>query len=342
MGLLLAACGTWSTRPTPSAREAVVTVHRQKAAVLEADGRLRSALDHLEVVLAVDPENADARQARQRLQARVDRELAERLRQGREALDRGNHPEARRHFLAVLALDPGNDVAFEALRSEVPEARSVPHRVRRGETLPGLAERYYGDRSRAEVIGEANRLPVTARPAPGTTLRIPEIPGVPLLSPDARSRPREETREPHPLVAEARDAFERGEYAVAAALVDRVLAGQPQHAEGLELKKGALLMLGRSQVDQQRDAEAYQTLSQLVKLAPTYQDAGILLRGVRDRLVQRHYSEGLRLFRDEKLEEAIAEWRTVLELDPQHVNARRNLEQADRLLKSLEERRKRP
>jgi cytochrome c-type biogenesis protein CcmH/NrfG len=61
----------------------------------------------------------------------------------------------------------------------------------------------------------------------------------------------------------------------------------------------------------------------------------------RQQVIDRHYQEGIRLFREEKLPEAIAEWKTVLEMDPQNVNARRNLEQAERLVKGLEERKSR-
>jgi len=47
-----------------------------------------------------------------------------------------------------------------------------------------------------------------------------------------------------------------------------------------------------------------------------------------------------RLYREEKPAEAITEWRAVLELEPEHASARRNIDQAERLLKALEERRK--
>ncbi|HEY3019381.1 MAG TPA: hypothetical protein VGJ32_04270, partial [Solirubrobacteraceae bacterium] len=61
----------------------------------------------------------------------------------------------------------------------------------------------------------------------------------------------------------------------------------------------------------------------------------------RRQVIDRHYQEGIRLFREEKLPEAIAEWRLVLDIEPQHVNARRNLDQAERLLKGLEQRKAR-
>ena len=56
--------------------------------------------------------------------------------------------------------------------------------------------------------------------------------------------------------------------------------------------------------------------------------------------MQQHYAEGLRFYREEKLEEAITEWKVVLNLDPQHPSARKNIEQAEAILKRLEQRRK--
>jgi len=80
------------------------------------------------------------------------------------------------------------------------------------------------------------------------------------------------------------------------------------------------------------------TLGQIVKLAPNHEDAGKLLRQSRTRLIDDHFGRGIRYYREEKLPEAVAEWKAVLELDPQHIAARKNLEQSERLLKSLEER----
>ena len=58
--------------------------------------------------------------------------VSERLSQGREALEKGDHLEARRHFLAVLAIDPANQTAFSALQNDVKEIRFVPHTVEGG------------------------------------------------------------------------------------------------------------------------------------------------------------------------------------------------------------------
>ena len=65
-------------------------------------------------------------------------------------------------------------------------------------------------------------------------------------------------------------------------------------------------------LDQRKYAESYTALNQLAKLSPNYQDASSLLDRARSQLVQQHYNQGIRLYREEKLEPAIAEWRTVL------------------------------
>ena len=88
---------------------------------------------------------------------------------------------ARLHFLAILALDPTNRGAFEALRERAPDAPFITHTVKSGDTLKGLAELYYGTPLRADAIAATNGLSVDAALAAGRTLRIPELPGIPLL-----------------------------------------------------------------------------------------------------------------------------------------------------------------
>lgn len=339
----------------PSPREKLAARHRQMAEAFERDGNLRRALDEWKVALTINPDDPVALPARKTLEGRIEGAVAERARQGREALGRGAHLEARRQLLAVLALDPANATAFELLRSEVKDVRFVAHTVRAGETLATIAQRYYGDRSRSEVIWETNQLPPNPKLVAGTTLKVPEIPGVPFLSPQTSPRelregpppidqpaptPREETPEANPLFAEAKDSYEKGEYTVALVDVERFLASNPRNSEGLELKKEVLYRLGKIQLDLKQYDQSWETLSQLARLAPNYEDSATLLRQLRPRLIQQHYNEGLRLYRNEKLEEAIAEWQVVLGLDPQHANAKRNIDQAERVLKGHEQRKK--
>src|SRR5439155_4993115 len=188
------------TAPVPSPLERLASAHREKAQALERDGRLRDALDEWKVAVTVDPKDPAAREGKTKLEAVIERGAPDRVRQGREALARGDQREARRHFLAALALDPANAASFDALQNEIKEIRFITHTVRAGETLATLAQRYYGDRSRSEVIWETNQLPPNPRLSAGTVLKIPEIPGVPFVNPENRPRPPAEVavRPPEP------------------------------------------------------------------------------------------------------------------------------------------------
>ena len=354
----------------PTARDPLAARHRQQAEALERDGQLRRAAEEWKIALTITPGDTRARESLRALQARIDQQVAERIEEGRKAVARRVQVEARRKFLAALALDPANRAAFDALQNDTREVEFISHTVRAGDTLSSLAQRYYGDRSRSEVIWETNQLPPNPRLAPGTTLKIPEIPGVPFVHPEARKpppvvaavptpdvprpgpapapapgpvgpAPKEEfTPEVNPLLAEAREAIERSDYGDAIGTVDKYLASKPGDREGLTIKKQALYGQAKSQIEARQYPESIQSLTLLARLQPDYEDAPSLLKQARTRLVDQHYTQGVRFYREEKLKEAIAEWRVVLEMDPTNANARRNIDQAERLLRGLEQRMK--
>ena len=181
--------------PPPSPRQTLAAPHRDRARQLEGEGQLRRARDEWKIALTIAPDDVEARNGLRALEARIEGEVTARVQEGRAALSRGVTVEARRKFLAALALDPSNKAAFEALQTEVREPEFIAHTVRTGDTLASLAQRYYGDRGRGEVIAETNQLTPGARLAAGTRLRIPEIPGVPFVVPEAR-QPQDAGRAP--------------------------------------------------------------------------------------------------------------------------------------------------
>jgi tetratricopeptide (TPR) repeat protein len=377
VALMATACATaepervaTTTQPAPKPpappRQALAAPYNDRAQALESDGRLREALQARQIALTINPDDAAARAAVAALQAKIEEQVAVKLKEGRAATQRGAQVVARRHYLAVLALDPNNRAAFDALREQTQEVDGISHTVKARETLAGLASEYYGNRALAEVIAETNKLQPNARLNPGMVLKIPEVPGVTLNRPGARPPapraplptapgaptaaappapatpppPREEPPEVNPLLAEAREAADRLDYGQALSDIDQLLASSPRNADAITLKKQVLYSQGKQQLDQRKYRDSYATLNQLSKIAPNYEDSATLMRQTRTRLIDEYYNSGIRYYREEKLPEAIAQWKAVLEIDPQHVNARKNLDQAERLLKQLDERRK--
>jgi tetratricopeptide (TPR) repeat protein len=352
-------------KPAGPSRATLAAPYNDRAQALESDGRLREALQARQIALTINPDDAATQAAAAALQKKIDEQVAVQIKEGRAATQRGALVVARRHYLTALALDPTNRAAFEALREQPQEIDAISHTVRAGETLPGLAAHYYGNRALGEIIAETNKLQPNARLTAGMVLKIPDVPGVTLNRPGARppaprpaapaapgaptpappatpvvATPREEPPEMNPLLAEAREAADRNDYNQALSDLDQLLTSSPRNADALTLKKQVLYSLGKQQLDQRKYRDSYATLNQLSKLAPNYEDSGTLLRQTRTRLVDEYYNAGIRYYREEKLPEAIAQWKAVLEIDPQHVNARKNLDQAERLLKQLDERRK--
>jgi tetratricopeptide (TPR) repeat protein len=242
----------------------------------EREGRLRPAAEAWTTALALAPDHEPSRQALKRLRERIDRELAEHVKEGWHALGRDDTASARRHFLAALALDPDSAAAQQALRA-------TPAPPAPAETKPGGA---------------------VAHPASLTTTGA---------KPDTAPRPRVEANAP--------------------ARPSTTPAPRPPGEE--TRKPDALYATAKTYLAEHRDEEAYRTLAQLASVSPGYKDSAALLRTVRARLVQQRYQEGLRLLREERLEAAIEQWRGVLELDPRHANARHNIEQAERMLRTL-------
>jgi tetratricopeptide (TPR) repeat protein len=150
------------------------------------------------------------------------------------------------------------------------------------------------------------------------------------------------TPEPRPTAAMARPASLTTSSARSdAAPKARVESATPRAAAapgprpGEDKMPDALYGAAHAHLVDHNDEEAYRTLTQLTSVSPGYKDSAALLRSVRTRLAQERYQEGLRLLREERLEAAIEQWRGVLELDPKHANARRNIEQAERMLRTL-------
>ncbi|HEV8585347.1 MAG TPA: LysM domain-containing protein, partial [Methylomirabilota bacterium] len=147
LALLLGACAS-----VPPRAELARPSHA-RAQSLEVDGHLRAALLEWKVARAIEPDDAAARAAEARLAARIEGLVATKVTEARGALQRGAALQARRLLLAALALDPANATAADMLRG-IGDVEFVTYTVRAGDTLASLAQRYYGDRSRGEVIWE--------------------------------------------------------------------------------------------------------------------------------------------------------------------------------------------
>ena len=101
--------------PPDTARAQFITQQRAEARRLEGAGALTRARQHWRYVLAIVPDDAEARQQIPRLDALIRTRRDAALAQGEAAMMRGQVAQAQTAFLRVLALDGTNDQARRRL-----------------------------------------------------------------------------------------------------------------------------------------------------------------------------------------------------------------------------------
>jgi tetratricopeptide (TPR) repeat protein len=264
--------------PTP---DQFAAPYRAQAEQLERNGQLRQAVEAWSTALALAPNHEASRLALKLLRERIGREVAEHVRRGWHALAANGASEARRHFVAALALDPDSRAAQAGM-----SATPAP-------PAPELAK------PTAAVVRPA--APTDSEPKLGPAPKLPS---------------------------------ESKNYKSAAVAAKPTPAPKPTQREGTE-RPETLYVGAKAHLAASRDDDAYRLLVQLARVSPGYRDSTALLRDLRSRLVSQRYHDGMRLFREERLEAAIEQWRGVLELDSKHLDARRNIDQAEKMLHTL-------
>ena len=255
---------------------------------------------------------------------------------------RGALREAHAAWSTALSLEPGHVPTQQAVRRVRARIdREVADHLQRARLAAAEARRHYAAALALDPDSRTAKEGLrTAPPCPGCR---DEAPAVASATPRPEP-PRPEPPRPEPLRTEAEPptsvTLPRPPATVSA---PRPVTAAPR-SEPLRTPSDDPETMYNAAIDllaEGRDDDAYRVLTQLRRVKGGYKDSAMLVRNVRAKLARQHYQEGLRLFREEKLEQAIGEWRIVLEIDPRDVNARRNIEQAQRMLRTLAEEQKR-
>jgi tetratricopeptide (TPR) repeat protein len=146
----------------------------------------------------------------------------------------------------------------------------------------------------------------------------------------------------HEKLELARQHLQNSEYRRAITVAQAILDEDSANQTALELLQRARYFLGQQLMSEGRDLEAIATLS---NLDPAYKDTAVLINDARIRLnslAETHYRIGVKYYINEELALAIKEWQTTLRLCPDHPKARRDIDNARRLLQRLEAYDKRP
>jgi tetratricopeptide (TPR) repeat protein len=255
--------------------------------------------------MTIDPQYPGASQKKTEIEAKIKEQSPRHVAAGKELLQRREKQGAQRELLAALRLDPMNREVLELLyqsEQQLGEQTAFAKSSRKGGAHAGSEAGKGGD-AKSPLMEEAEE---------------------------------EETGEEVSL-AEATDLFRRGDYLAAIDALSRVLAQQPGLREAVEYQKLAYYNQGVAYVGKGNYAEALKMFERLRRIQPDFKRLAHYMQTTREKLGDQHYLAGIRLYKEQKLQEAIEEWNQALALNPKLESAKRHQEQARKLLKRLEE-----
>lgn len=309
---VLAACAQAPTAPEEAApaprivrpdgpREEAVRRHRELAREARAAGDLATAVDHLQVVVLLAPDDAAARRDIESLRAEIRKGVREGLESGRNAMRAGDVAHASASFLHVLALDPKNAEAARSLRELDRQnmARTQSSRAARVNMQEMIAE------SRATRPPAAGATAAPAAPAAAPTTASDAVELDQRLEMFRAGDTTGALRELKAWVdAHPKDRASRQKAGAAVAERAKELEGKQQREAALGLYEQALVLRGEPQPEWSAKVAA-----------------------LKKQVSADYYNAGMKLMRTD-MNGAVKAFETSVKFDPQNANAQQRLHEA--------------
>jgi tetratricopeptide (TPR) repeat protein len=277
-------------------KNSLLEEYLQKARTYKAEKDKVSALKQYKLALTLDPSNKEAVKNRKRIEKTLRSSAREHYNKGLQQYKKGKYSIARWRFLIALRLWPDYTSAEKMLtarkrhkiaRQRAERQKTEPqktekytvHKIKTGESLSKLAKKYYGDPDKFLIIAEYNNITDATLVKVGQEIKIPGIEGV-KSSPKkkAKEKPKKEIKSSPKKKAKEKSQEE--------------IIFEPE-----------IWDLEEHQFDNTTDAKVSKSQAGKEKEAMEYQIA-----------FYRDY--GSQLFKHERYEEAVAEFRKVLNTNP--------------------------
>ena len=372
--MLIGACATAPTTAPVTAADTSKRFYLTKAGEAEGRGNTVDALRYYKMALTVDPYDERIKASAARIEKELKDAARRHYEAGLRLREEGSNNPARKEFLAALRLDPDFADAYKMLtdRSQVLAKKYVVHVVKPGESISKLAQKYYGDYKKFPVIARFNGLDDTASVRVGQEIRIPvdegfkeqaaetaavpqaikehyeviEPPGEEFFETAQPSQAAETGTQPgkkeEELQAEgyrdyALDLFQQQRYDEAAVELEKVLAVLPndkvakEYAYKANYESALRLMRDKDYLAARDRFKVSLTFNSECSKCHTY------IKECEDSYKEFHYRNGMKLFQDQNVQEALKEWEMVSALDPGYKRTPQLIERAKTILRKLEE-----
>jgi len=154
----------------------------EQAQAYESQGNPLKALEQFKLAQTIAPEEPVVTEGIQRIEKQLDDLAESHYKAGLRFRDKGKWGLAKKEFLKALYYRPDYEKAAAMLQEREPEegTKYITHRIAAGESISKLALKYYGDYKKYHHIANFNRLTDATRVRVGQQIRIPVIDGVSL------------------------------------------------------------------------------------------------------------------------------------------------------------------
>jgi tetratricopeptide (TPR) repeat protein len=328
---------------TPAAAVLLADVYRNKAISYEKAGEFLKAIEMWKIVNRLSPADRETIKKIDDLQQQADTAAASHFNRGVAHYQKGAAASARKEFLLTLLYNPDHKEALDYLKNKLTGEEYAQHVVKKGDTLQSIAQKFYNDPQKDFLISYFNNFDKQTRLVPDMNLKIPvlEISEQEKTQEDYDSKTEEE-EEPSVktadvdiagLLAKGTALLNAKKYREAIPVAESVLKYESANSAALNIVNAANYEMGQIANAAKNHTEALKYFS---RVNPGYRDVKNVMITTQNRLAEVYYNTGVKSYVNDKIEQAIREWNEVLRLNPKHPRARKDIENAQNLLKKLQ------
>lgn len=326
--------------PPPPAPDPLADRYRNKAINFEKAEEFLKAIEMWKIVSNLSPADREIIKKIEELQQQAETAAASHSNRGVAHYQKGAAALARKEFLLTLLYNPDHKEALDYLKNKLTGEELTQYVVKKGDTLPSIAQKFYGDPQKDFLISYFNNIDKQAKLVPDTNLIIPilEISEPEKPKEDYDSTPEEEEEAPPAadiagLLAKATGLLNAKKYRDAIPAAENILKHESTNSAALEIVNAANYELGKIANTAKNYPEALKYFS---KVNPGYRDVKSVIVTTRYLLAEVRYNAGVKFYVSEKIEQAIREWKEALALNPKHPRAGKDIENAQNLLKKIQ------
>ncbi len=160
----------------------------------EEKKQFKKTLSTMKELQLLDPDNKEIQESVKKLETGLESAVSMHLQSGKRYFEEGDVTRSKKEFLMVIFLDTDQQDALNYLRklnsilykgTEKEPARETPvisveteekyivHTLKQGESLSMLAEKYYGDKMKYQIVADFNSIKDVNKLSAGQQIRVP-------------------------------------------------------------------------------------------------------------------------------------------------------------------------